>query len=408
MGPDRSPTRRDASIGLITAFFLIAANMRPTITAVGPLLAQIGDGTGLAPGTLGLLASVPLVTWALFSPLAHDLSHRFGMSRVMLVSLVLLAVGTIVRSLPGPTASLWIGAALIGIALAIVNVLMPAIVKREFPQRIAAMTAVYSALLGGFGAVASGAAVPISQWPWPQDPAGWRFSLLVTGGALLPFAIAAWAWAARGPAGVTAPAHTRGNGGRRPPTGIWTDRTAWLVAGYMGTQASVFYMLVTWLAPLSVSTGRSPIVAGFDVMLYQLFSIAGSLILPLLLRRSGFRARVPALIPTLAIAGILGLIVAPGLVALWAPCLGLSSGASLGMTMTLMAQRARDHHTAAALSGMAQSVGYLIAATGPVVFGWLHDLTGAWFASLALLLAVLAGQCIIGVFAGRERFVLDR
>lgn len=411
MTPDGVATRRTASVALLVAVCLVAANMRPTITAVGPLLEQIGEGTRMAPGALGLIASVPLVAWAIFSPLAHDLTRRFGMSRVMLWSLLLLAVGTVVRSVPGPVASLWIGVALIGIALAIVNVLMPAVVKRDFPRSVASMTAVYSALLGGFGAVASGVAVPISEAPWPQDPAGWQFSLLVTGGALLPFAIVAWAWATRGSADVPVPDHGRdpalGRGHRRVPTGIWRDRTAWLVALYMGLQASVFYMVVIWLAPLSVSIGRSAIVAGLDVMLYQVFSIAGSLTLPLLLRGRA-RARIPALLPSLAMVGVVGLMVAPQFVLLWAPCIGLSSGASLGMTLTLMAQRARDHGTAAALSGMAQSVGYVIAAMGPVVFGWLHDATDAWVAPLALLLAVLAGQCVTGIFAGRERFVLDR
>ncbi|QEW01610.1 MFS transporter [Microbacterium caowuchunii] len=387
---------------MVIAVCLVAANMRPTITAIGPLLDQIGPDTGMAPGVLGLIASVPLVAWALVSPLAHDLSRRFGMSRVMTASLVLLTIGTAVRSLSGPVASLWIGAALIGIALAIVNVLMPAVVKRDFPRHVASMTAVYSALLGGFGAVASGIAVPISQLPWPADPAGWRFSLLVTGGALLPFAIVAWVWATRGSEAPRAPRPP----GRQATTGIWRDRTAWLVAAYMGLQASVFYMLVTWLAPMSISIGRSAIVAGLDVMLYQIFSIVGSLLLPLLLRGRA-RRWVPALIPVLSVVGVIGMMVAPGMILLWAPCLGLSSGATLGMSLTLMAQRARDHGTAAALSGMAQSVGYVIAAAGPVVFGALHAATGGWLWSLTVLLLVLLTLSTVGVFAGRDRYVLD-
>ncbi|WP_224786027.1 MFS transporter [Microbacterium caowuchunii] len=394
--------RRRSSLAMVIAVCLVAANMRPTITAIGPLLDQIGPDTGMAPGVLGLIASVPLVAWALVSPLAHDLSRRFGMSRVMTASLVLLTIGTAVRSLSGPVASLWIGAALIGIALAIVNVLMPAVVKRDFPRHVASMTAVYSALLGGFGAVASGIAVPISQLPWPADPAGWRFSLLVTGGALLPFAVVAWVWATRGSEEPRAPRPP----GRQAPTGIWRDRTAWLVAAYMGLQASVFYMLVTWLAPMSISIGRSAIVAGLDVMLYQIFSIVGSLLLPLLLRGRA-RRWVPALIPVLSVVGVIGMMVAPGMILLWAPCLGLSSGATLGMSLTLMAQRARDHGTAAALSGMAQSVGYVIAAAGPVVFGALHAATDGWLWSLTVLLLVLLTLSAVGVFAGRERYVLD-
>ncbi|MCR2808496.1 MULTISPECIES: MFS transporter [unclassified Microbacterium] len=395
--------RRSSAVFLFIAVCLIAANMRPTITSIGPLLDQIGADTGMGASTLGLVASVPLVAWAIFSPVAHDLTRRFGMSRVMLWALLLLTVGTVVRSLPGPVVSLWIGTALLGIALAIVNVLMPAVVKRDFSGHVAGMTALYSALLGGFGAIASGIAVPVSHLSWPQDPAGWRFALLLIGGILLPFAIVAWiVTSRRSPTVVPARAP-----GRRRRTGIWTDRTAWLVAGYMGAQASIFYMLVTWLASISTSIGRSPVVAGLDVMLYQLFSIAGSLILPLLLRGRARRV-IPALIPSVGVIGVIGLMLAPEGIMFWAACLGSSSGASLSMSLTLMAQRARDHDTAAALSGMSQSVGYVVAALGPVLFGWAHATTGNWMISLGLLLLALACQSVIGMLVGRDRYVLER
>src|SRR5690606_13664580 len=202
---------------------------------------------------------------------------------------------TLVRSLPGPLVSLWLGTALIGMALAIVNVLMPAVVKRDFPGHVAGMTALYTALLAGFGAISSGVAVPISHIEVGGEPGGWRFALLVTGGILLPFAIVAWWWTQRGPARR----HVRA-AGHRGRTGIWTDPVAWLVAAYMGLQSAMFYMLVTWLAAISMSTGRSEVVAGIDVMVYQLFSLAGSVLLPLILRGRVERL-APALIPVLAV-----------------------------------------------------------------------------------------------------------
>ncbi|TDN91251.1 MFS transporter [Microbacterium sp. BK668] len=393
--------RAPAIAGLLVATCLVAANMRPTITAVGPLLGQIGDETSLSPTLLGLLGAVPLLMWALVSPVAHELSRRFGMSRAVTWSLVVLAVGTVVRSIPGPTASLWIGTIIIGAALAIVNVLMPAAIKRDFPARVPAMMAVYTALLGGVGAIASGVAVPVSHLELPGGEAGWRFALLVIGLALLPFAIGAWGWATRG-----AP-HAAGSGRHRGRTGIWSDPVAWVVAAYMGFQASTFYMLLTWLASISVSTGRSAVVAGFDVMIYQIFSLAGSLIVPFVLRGRVERF-VPALIPTLGIVGVLGLMAAPGAIVFWVVLIGLSSGASLGMTLTLMAQRARDHDASAALSGMGQSVGYVLAALGPVLFGWVHAAVGGWVAPLVLVLVVMIGQLATGVLAGRDRFVLER
>ena len=394
-------TRRESALALIIAVCLVAANMRPTITAVGPVLDQIGADTGLATGVLGLVAAVPLVTWALISPLTSDLSRRFGLSRTVLWALVLLAAGTVVRSIPGLTANLWVGTVLIGVALAVVNVLMPAVVKRDFPGHVPGMMAVYTALLGGFGAVASGVVVPISHIGEP--PIGWRAALLISGGALLPLAIVAWALFTRG-----RDRHSRtATPARGIRSRIWRDPVAWLVAVYMGLQSATFYMLVTWLATLSTSIGRSPVVAGFDVMIFQLFSLVGSLTVPFLLRGRA-KPFVPAVTPVLGMVGTVGLMVAPSGIVVWAVLLGLSSGASLGMSLTLIAERARDHDASAALSGMSQSFGYAVAALGPVAFGALHAASGGWVLSLGLLLAVMVGQSVTGIFAGRERFVLER
>jgi CP family cyanate transporter-like MFS transporter len=393
--------RAPAVAGLIAATCLVAANMRPTITAVGPLLSQIGDDTGLSATMLGLLGAVPLITWALVSPLAHELSRRFGMSRAVTWALVLLGAGTLVRSLPGPTASLWIGTAIIGAALAVVNVLMPAAIKRDHPGRVRGMMAIYTALLGGLGAVASGVAVPVSHLDLPWGEAGWRFALLAIGIVLLPWAIVAWARSTRSAPAVQTDTSPHGR------TGIWSDPVAWTVAAYMGFQSATFYMLVTWLASISASTGRSAVVAGIDVMIYQVFALVGALTIPFALRGRAERF-VPAAIPSLGIVGVAGLMAAPESIIVWVVLMGLSSGASLGMSLTLMAQRARDHDASAALSGMSQSVGYVIAALGPIAFGWVHSTVGGWVAPLVLVLIVMVGQAVTGIFAGRETYVLER
>ena len=147
----------------------------------------------------------------------------------------------------------------------------------------------------------------------------------------------------------------------------------------MGLQSSIFYMLVTWFAPIAHSLGRSEVVAGVDVMIYQLCAIAGSLTIPLLLR--GRMQRVgPAAIPVLSLVGIAGLIALPEGFLVWVILCGLSSGASLGVSLSLFSLRARSHEGASALSGMAQSGGYLIAAAGPIAFGALLSASGGWLA----------------------------
>ncbi|MDQ1129622.1 MFS transporter [Microbacterium sp. SORGH_AS_0888] len=392
--------RRGSAIFI--AVCLIAANMRTTITGVGPLLEQIADDLGTTTVALGALASIPLAAWALVSPLAHGLSQRFGMSRTLLWSLIALTVGTVWRSLPGPSANLWLGTAIIGASLAIANVLMPAVIKRDFRERVPATMGVYTALLAGVGAVASGIVVPVSQLGAPAAPLGWRGALATTG-ILLPIAVVSWVLAMRRLPRETPVRHVRG----QARTGIWTDPVAWQVAGYMGLQSAAFYVQLTWLAPYATAHGRDPVAAGLDVMIYQVLGIVGSLALPAFLR-SRARRWAPAAIPVFSIVAVVGMLAAPDLLTLWALPSGLSAGASLGMSLTLMAERARDNAASTALSGMSQSVGYLLAAAGPVAFGLLHALDGGWLLPFGLVLTIMLAQLVVGIAVGRDRYVLDR
>ncbi|MCE7483224.1 MFS transporter [Microbacterium profundi] len=385
----------------IVALCLVAVMMRPAISAVGPLIDRMSADTGIPLALLGALSTIVLITWAVVSPFAHGFGRRLGLGGAVLAALGLLGVGLVVRSLPGSSVWLWIGTGLIGVALAIGNVLMPAVIKRDFPLRVPLMMGVYSAILGGAGAVASGLAVPFADLSGGDIGAGWRMSLLLTGGAVLPFALITWWLASRRGMRTAAPV------GRAPRIGIWRDPVAWLVAAYMGVQSTSFYVLVTWLASVSIATGRSAAIAGVDVMVYQLFSLVGSLAVALVMRGRGERI-TPALLPALGVAGVVGLMIWPGAVGFWVVPLGLFSGASLGVSLTLMAQRARDHSTSSALSGMSQSVGYAIAAIGPVLFGAIHAATGSWTLPLIILLVAMTLQAAFGIYAARDRYVLER
>lgn len=396
---------RAVSLGLLlAAIVLIGVNMRVTIAGVGPLLEQISASTGNSLAALSLLTSVPVVIWAALSPFAHPLSRRFGLNRVVLWALLLLAVGTGIRSLPGPEVSLWAGTVLMGAALAIANVLMPAVVKRSFSTRVALVTGLYTALFASFGAFSSGAVVPISYLAQPGGgDLGWRVALVAVA-ASLPIAIVLWLLHMRD--------HGPDRGGATPrgtPRGpsVWGDPVAWSVGLYMGAQSIMFYVMITWLAPYSQSLGRSEVVAGFDVMLFQLFACGGSVLAPFALR-GRLERWLPAALPLLSIVGVGGIILAPGALVVWISLIGLCSGASIATSLTLMATRARDTQTASALSGMAQSVGYVIAAIAPVTFGALHTLTDGWLASFLFLLTTVVAQLVVGLYAGRDRYVFDR
>lgn len=416
---DTSSTRRPWVL-LFIAVCLVAANMRMTITGVGPLLEQIAADQGVPTATLGALGSTPLIAWAIFSPFAHWFSTRVGLSQAVSWSLVVLAAGTVWRSLPGASLNLWLGTALIGVGLAIANVLMPAAIKRDFPRRLALVMGAYSALLGGIGAVMTGLAVPISQITVDGEALGWRFALLISG-ALLPLALGVWMWSHRGararvaaafdggsasPHSQTPPlpanaARTRGTARR-----IWGDPLAWLVSLYMGMQSIVFYVISTWFAPYETALGRSPAAAGLDLMVYQLFGIVGSMLLPLFLRGRWDRW-MPAIVPAIGLIAWLGIPLVPALMPVWIVLGGTLSGSSLTMALTLMAQRARTENHASALSGMAQALGYAISAIGPIAFGWIHAFSGSWVLPFVVIWAGGAMQLVIGLAVGRPRFVLE-
>jgi CP family cyanate transporter-like MFS transporter len=404
--PHRAAVGRPRLLLVLVAVLLIAANLRSTITGVGPLLGQIAGDLGTTEAALGLLAAIPLIAFAVVSPLAHALSARFGTNAVVLASLIALGAGTVWRSVPGPQANVWGGTVLIGAALAVGNVLLPAVIRKDFSDRVPTVTSLFTAFLSGAGALASGIVVPVSAITADGVPLGWRWALMSTG-VLLPLAVGAWAAVLvlrPTPADPgRLPAHTASETEPRAGRlGIWGDAVAWQVLAYMGAQAMTFYMMVTWLAPLSQSVGRGDVVAGLDVMLLQATSLLGSLSVPLLLR--GRLARwAPCLIPVLGLVAIMGLAAAPGPFLLWVLLYGLSSGASLATSFSLFSLRAQTHASAARLSGMAQSGGYAIAAVGPVAFGGLLALSGGWLVPLLSVGAVLVVQLVVGLFVGRQR-----
>lgn len=398
-GARKTASARASFALLLVTVLVVAANLRMTVQGVGSLIDQIGGDTGLSPTLLGLLGALPLLMYAVVSPLAHSISHRFGANRSMLWALLVLLVATAVRSLDAGLAPLWIGTILTGASIAVANVLMPAIVKTWFPTRVHVVMPIYTAVLAGTGALASGLVVPISH-VGQGDGLGWRFALLTTGFLIVP-GIVLWIAAIR----QTGTDRTVEQAAEPRARGIWRDPIAWLVALYMGLQAAAFYMLVTWLSPLSISYGTSEVQAGVEVMVMQLFAVGGSLSVPFLLRGWG-RRWVPAILPLPGLVGIVGLMLLPQAAWLWGAIFGYVSGAMFAISMWLMADRARDRSASTALSGMAQSVGYIIAGLGPIAFAALHTATGGWALPLTLDIACLLALLVVGFLLRTHRVVL--
>ena len=382
---------------LVVGIVLLAANMRSALTSVAPLIGQIRMDTGISHGVAGLLLTLPLLAFGVLSPVVPQLARRFGMERMMFASLLLLAAGIVVRS-AGTVAVLFLGTAVLGAAIVVGNVLLPALVKREFPQRVGFMTSIYTTALGISGALAAGVSVPLAQ----VTGMGWRGSLALWA---LPALIAAVAWLPhlrRSDQPENASAQT--SQGR---SSMWRSALAWQVTLFMGLQSLAYYVTLTWLPEILRDDGMSATRAGWMLGVSQAVAIVTIFFAPVIASRRPSQQGVVAVAVSLSCAGTLGLLVAGSTASvLWVVLLGLGQGACFSLALTFFALRAPDSQHAATLSGMAQTFGYLLAAAGPFLFGVLRDATNAWTVPLALLLAITVCLLIAGLGAGRDAYVV--
>jgi CP family cyanate transporter-like MFS transporter len=374
----------------LIALLLIAANLRTAITGVGPLLKTIQDELALSATAAGLLGSLPVVIFAAFAPLAR-LARHLGGERMVLAGLLLLIIGVLLRS-EGHVATLFAGTMILSIGIASTNVLLPVLIKQRYPERVPALTTAYATIMGCTAALASGIAVPLAR----SLPGGWRSSL-ASWALLAIVAIVFWLPNARAPEKkeevAPASAHVH------PP---WRTLVAWQITAFMGLQSSVFYVAISWFPIVLRDHGFSASAAGWLLTLYQVAALLAGLAVPMLIRRFKDQRALAFCTSMLAGVSVLGILLAPGHAILWMTLLGCASGPTLILVLSFMGLRARTQESAAALSLMAQGIGYLIAAFGPVVFGLIHDRTGGWTIGLTGVVAVTVAQALFGMGAGRR------
>ncbi|AOF00781.1 MULTISPECIES: CynX/NimT family MFS transporter [Serratia] len=393
-----TPRRRlHRPVLLIVGIMLIAANLRAALTSVGPLLEQIQQQLALSATAAGLINSLPLILFAVLSPLTPALAKRIGIERTLGLALALLVCGIALRSLP-QDAMLWLGSILIGAAIALANVVLPTLVKRDFPHRAAAMIAAYAAVMSLVAAIASGLAVPLAS----LGDLGWRFSLLCWGLPAL-LALLVWLPQLRRPAtpAVKEPLSTEPQRYRSP----WGSALGWQVAMFMGLQSIAFYTIIGWFSAFAASHGTSAQQAGFELFVYQVVAIVANFVMVVILPRARDQRAIALGSSLLIFIGVGGLLVQPASSLVWLTFAGLGAGSSLVLALSFFGLRSQHHHQATLLSGMAQSVGYLLAALGPTLFGLLHDLTEGWRLPLIVLLCLTLLQMLFGALAGRSRLI---
>ncbi|KAF1052129.1 MAG: putative transporter YycB [Stenotrophomonas maltophilia] len=377
---------------LLAGLVLVALNLRPALSSLAPLLNHVREATGLSAAAGGLLTTLPVLCLGLFAPLAPRLARRFGAERSVLMILLSLACGIVLRSL-FPVAGLYLGTVLAGASIGIIGVLLPGIVKREFPQIAGVMTGVYTMALCLGAALAAGATVPLSQ----RFGDSWQLALAFWA---IPAVIAALAWL---------PQTRFDHHGARQSVqvrGLWRDPLAWQVTLYMGLQSSLAYIVFGWLPSILIDRGLSPTAAGLVLsgsVLVQLVSALGA---PWLATRGRDQRLMVVVVMALTLAGLLGFLYAPlGGIWGWAVVLGLGQGGTFSIALALIVLRSPDAHVASHLSGMAQGVGYTLAALGPFLVGLVHDLTHGWSAVGVIFVVVTIAAIGFGLGAGRAQLV---
>lgn len=401
---------------LVIAGVLVAAfSLRGPILSVTPVLRDIEHDYALDAATASLLTTFPVLMFAALTPAAALVIRRAGSDRALFACLAAVAAGTLIRTLPG-FGWMLVGMVVIGAGITIGNIVVPVIIRREVPpERVATVTAAYTAALNAGSLLTTLTTASIAELT------GWPLALLLWI-VLTALGILLWGlhlWRDRTP-GVPRDERSGGGGGRASEdpvsmTGpvpvparrgaVMRDPVVWLLVAALGCQSAAYYGLSTWLpAMLGDMTGTGPAVAGALASLFQGVAIAGAFVVPALARY------LPLAVPAALVAGcwlalVGGLLVAPALYPLWVSLGGVAHAGGFVVVFTVMVGIARSGREAAAMSALVQGMAYVFGATGGPLLGGVHDLTGGWTAPLLVTLALVIGfsACIMTAVARVRR-----
>lgn len=391
LGTEQRRKNETISLLLVAGIMLFASNLRVPITSIGSLVPVIRDNLDVSSSVMGSISTLPLLAFAFVSPFVPKIANRFGMEKTIFLAMMILGLGVVVRSANG-ISTLFIGTALIGITIAFGNVLLPGLIKMRFPFKIGLMTGLYTIFMNIFGALASGVSVPLSN----IEGFGWRVSLGIWV-ALILIALIVWYPQVRNPQPQP------DLNVEQKKTKMWTSATAWNVTIFMGFQSLMYFTPLTWLPDILQSHGYSLSQAGLIISVMLLGIIPVNFIIPVLADRMKNQKLLGAFTGIVFILGSAGLFSSNlSILIISAILIGIGCGSGYSLSMMFFTLRTRNGYEASDLSGMAQSIGYLIAATGPIAFGGFYDVMGSWTAPIIVLIAIGIIIVITGVLAGRD------
>ncbi|ART79091.1 CynX/NimT family MFS transporter [Oceanisphaera avium] len=371
----------------IAALMLAAANLRGGLVVVGPLVVDIRDSLGISASSFSLLTTLPLICFGVMSICVPWLTRRWAPQWITIVGLIVISLGVGFRLLDNFSLVI-LGTLLLGCAIAVLNVLIPGLVKAFFPSQVGLMTGLYSVTLSMGAGIGVYLAVPLME-----QFNNWRFPVAMW--ALFPlFCVLFWLPMLRVKS-VGRPANPQ-------RISLWRDKTAWAITVFMGLQSFYFYSMATWLPKILLENGLDAHQAGTATALINLVSIPFNLFVPILAAKMAHQRWLVIGTFLVSFIGILGVWWQPTAAPLlWAAFIGMGCGGSLSLALSFFVLRAENTAQATALSAMAQSIGYLLAALGPVSLGLLHDMSGHWQGALLLLMSLQLVQLISGLIAGR-------
>ena len=392
------PNRHAAVAGgglLLAGVALAAANMRPAVTSLASVLGEVRDSLGASSTWASVVTSVPTLCFGAAGIAAPLLARRLGMNRVVGISLAVLTAAMLLRVVDGPWTVLG-GTVLVCAAIAMCNVLIPVVVKESFPNRVGMATGLYTT------AMAAGGSAGSALTPWMRHSTGsWQLAL------------ATWAVVALAALLVWVPATRRGAGSRQAPgvkvrsegRSLVRSPLAWAITAYFAMQSLVAYVVMGWMPEVFKGAGMDATTAGALLGVLLLVGVPINMVLPPLVTRTRSQSGWALGLAVLTASGFVGLLVAPlAAPLLWALLIGVGMSA-FPLALVFISLRTGNAADTGRLSAMSQSFGYLIASSGPFLFGVLHDVTGGWSGSLITVLVIVVAQGVVGVVAGRPRTI---
>jgi len=373
----------------ILGVIAIAAILRPPVAGVGPLLPVIADSLGLSGAAVALLGSLPVLCFGFGAFLTPWFVRSFGLNWSLELIAIALIVGLSLR-VDGSELALFGGTAIIGIAIALGNTILPTIIKTSFNNRARVLTGLYTTVMSGMASVAALVAVPMAG----ESGEEWRQSL---GRWTVVAIIAAVAWLPQLRSHLQPPAADNSE-----RVSVLRNKSAWAVAAFMGMQSIGFYSILAWLPSFLQSTGYTPSEAGTLLSICTSVGIPMGLILPIFIRHTHDLSVPTVIAGVIALVGCIGITLAPTtLTLLWLVLIGVGQGVSFPLALNIITLRGSSTAITTSLSAMSQGIGYLIAAVGTYAVGAAHTLSGSWKVALGLLALLTAAQVVTGWFAGK-------